>query len=142
MGRGRKRASAGRKRHPAVAAADGADRTDTPQTVLDALHSAAAMCRTRIPVVTTKVATLARSFAMLPDLERDLELGFRALRGLSEATEAVAAYLTMLAYVVKQLPAVMEPDQARVLDEHRTPSGLQTLWHKLTERGQDIERAG
>jgi len=61
---------------------------------------------------------------------------------MSEATEAVAAYLTMLAHVVKQLPAVMEPDQARGLDEYRTPSGLQTLWHKLTERGHDIEGAG
>jgi len=29
---------------------DGADRTATPQKVLDALHCAAAMCRTRIPI--------------------------------------------------------------------------------------------
>jgi hypothetical protein len=91
------------------------------------------MCRTRIPIVTAEIATLARSFGMLPDLERDLALGFRALRGLSEAREAVEAYLTMLADMVKQPSAVMEPDHARVLDEHRTLSGLQTLWHKLTE---------
>jgi len=39
---------------------------------------------------------------MLPDLERDPELGFRAPRGLDEAREAVAAYLTMLANAVKQ----------------------------------------
>ena len=65
---------------PAVAAAGGTDRTATPQKVLEALHRAAAMCRARIPIVTAEVATLARSFGMLPDLERDPEPGFRALR--------------------------------------------------------------
>ena len=51
MGRGRKRASAGRKRQPAtlaVAVTGGADRTAMPHKVLAALHRAAQMCRTRI----------------------------------------------------------------------------------------------
>jgi hypothetical protein len=78
MGRGRKRSSARRKRQPAtlaVAAADGTDRAAPPQKVLAALHRAAPMCRTRIPIVTAKVATLARSFGMLPNLERDDDAG-------------------------------------------------------------------
>jgi len=45
-----------------------------------------------------------------------------------------------LADVVKQPPAVMEPDYARLLDEHGTLSGLQTVWHKLAET-QFFQRA-
>jgi len=134
MGRGRKRANAGWKRRPAMpAAAGGADRTATPEKVLDAMRRAAALCRTRIPIVTAEVETLARGFGMLPDLERNLGLGFHALRGLSEATEAVAAHLTMLAGELNQMPAVMEPDHACLFDEYRTLSGLEMLWLKLRE---------
>jgi len=100
------------------------------------------MCGTRISTLTAEDAPLARIFGMLPDLERDLVLGFRTLRGPDEAREAVAAYLTMLPDVVKQLPAAMEPDKARGHDGYRTPRNLQTLWQKLTERGHDLERAG
>jgi hypothetical protein len=75
---GKFRAHAGRKRQPAmpaVAAAGCTGRTATLQKVLEALHRGAAMCRTRIPIATAEVATLARSFGMLPDLERDPEVG-------------------------------------------------------------------
>ena len=39
----------------------------------------------------------------------------------------------MLAGELNQMPAVMEPDDARLFDEYRTLSGLETLWHKLRE---------
>ena len=94
------------------------------QKVLEALHRAAEMCRTRIAIVTAEVA----------------DLGFCALRGLSEATEAVAPYLTMLADAVKQPSAVMEPDHACLLGGYRSLRGLQLLWHKLTET-QFFQRA-
>jgi len=45
--------------------ADGADRSATPQKMLEAQHRTAAMCRTRIPIVTAEVAALAR-LAHLP----------------------------------------------------------------------------
>jgi hypothetical protein len=83
--------------------------------------------------LTPEVEQLAQNIGMLPAVEDDLALSLQALHGLHQAMAAVAAYLTTLAEKIKQLPLVMEPDQARWLDEYRTLSRLHPLWLKSAE---------
>jgi hypothetical protein len=105
-----------------------------PRDVLAALHGAAPTCRKRIPNVTLEVERLAGVFGMLPAVENDFELGFRALRGFQQALEAVNAYLaTTLEEVVANLPPVMEPKHIRSLHDYLTLSRLQPLWDELAQ---------
>jgi hypothetical protein len=104
-----------------------------PRDVLTALHGAAPTCRKRIPNVTNEVETLAKALGMLPAVEDDLALTSQAIRGLLQAKEAIGAYLLTLGEVVSALPLVMEPDQARWLDEYRT---LHRLWPLLDKFGE------
>jgi hypothetical protein len=95
--------------------ADGDTSTPTSEQVLEVFHQTAEICQVRLPQVTPEIEVLAQELNVLADVQRHLSLGLQARRGFDQFMKAVIAERAMLAKEVDQLPAVLEPSQARRL---------------------------
>jgi hypothetical protein len=111
--------------------ADGDASTPTPEQALEAFHQTAEICRVRLPQVTPGIEVLAQELNVLAGLQRRLSLGLQARRGFDQFMKAVIAERAMLAKESDQLPAVLEPSQARLVDDYRNLSAVLPFWHKI-----------